>query len=588
MKPLLLPAALLLLAACGGATDTQPESTSTAPAAQSQSDAWPHGGMVTAANPYAVDAAAAMLARGGHAVDAAIAAHAVLGLVEPESSGLGGSVFLLVHQHGSDVPLLYDGRETAPAGAEPDMFMRDGQPLGFREAWQTGISVGVPGTVSLYKTAHDAHGRLEWSELFQPAIALAGNGFEVTPKLHNWLARLKPLIDRDVSPDTAAYFYPDGEALPVGYLRKNPQYAATLFRIAAEGPEAFYRGTIAENIVERAQRPPLSGSLTTADLAGYRTVVREAVCGAFRDGRICSAPPPSSGIAQIMIANLYEQLLDEDNPDQTDRLRAFVDAQRLAYADRDLYVADPDFADVPVAALISPAYLRSRASDRVAPGETAAAGNPAAVLEDAAASSQWTSAGISLESPGTSHLSIVDTDGNAVSLTASVGAPFGSLRWTNGFLLNNEMSDFSMSPTDRGAAVANAVEPGKRPRSSMSPTMVFADNGSLRMVTGSPGGNSIVAYIAKSILGVLDWNLNAQQAADYPNIIARGDTVRVENTDDAGQAIADALSAAGYPVSESDGENSGLHLIVVHPDRLDGAADKRREGTVRSVAPTRR
>ncbi len=586
MKQLLLPAALLLLAACGGSTGAPPESTGTAPAAQSRSDAWPHGGMVTAANPHAVDAAAAILARGGHAVDAAIAAHAVLGLVEPESSGLGGSVFMLVHEHGSNVPLLYDGRETAPAGARADMFMQDGQPLGFREAWQTGIAVGVPGTVSLYKTAHDAHGRLEWSELFQPAIALAGNGFEVSPKLHNWLARLKPLIDRDISPDTAAYFYPDGAALPVGYLRKNPGYAATLFRIAAEGPDAFYTGAIADAIANRAQQPPLPGSLTADDLASYRTEVRKAACGAFRDGRICSAPPPSSGITQIMIANLYDHLLDADMPDQADRLRAFVDAQRLAYADRDLYVADPGFAEVPVDALISPAYLELRAADRAAPGESAAAGNPAAI-PGAAAGGRWTE-GLSLEVPGTSHLSIIDTDGNAVSLTASVGAPFGSLRWTNGFLLNNEMSDFSMSPTDRGTAVANAVAPGKRPRSSMSPTMVFGADGSLRMVTGSPGGNSIIAYIAKSILGVLDWNLSAQDAADYPNIIARGDTVRVENTDDAGQAIADALSAAGYPVSESDGENSGLHLIVVHPDRLEGAADKRREGTVRSVAPTQR
>jgi len=586
MKQLMLTAALLLLAACGGPSNTPPDSTDRTATTQSQGDAWPHGGMVTAANPHAVDAAAAMLARGGHAVDAAIAAHAVLGLVEPESSGLGGSVFMLVHEHGGDAPVLYDGRETAPAGARADMFMRDGQPLGFREAWQTGISVGVPGTVSLYKVAHDAHGRLEWSELFQPAIALAGNGFAVSPKLHNWLARLQPLIDRDISPDTAAYFYPDGEALPVGYLRKNPGYAATLFRIAAEGPDAFYTGAIADDMANRAQRPPLPGSLTADDLAGYRTEVREAVCGAFRDGRICSAPPPSSGIAQIMIANLYDHLLEPDMPGQVERLQAFVDAQRLAYADRDLYVADPGFANVPVAALISPSYLRSRASDRVAPGETAAAGDPAAEIGEAA-STQW-SGGLSLEVPGTSHLSIVDAGGNAVSLTASVGAPFGSLRWTNGFLLNNEMSDFSMSPTDRGAAVANAVAPGKRPRSSMSPTMVFADDGSLRMVTGSPGGNSIVAYVAKSILGVLDWHLSAQEAADYPNIIARGDTVRVENTDEAGQAIADALSAAGYPVSESAGENSGLHLIVVHPDRLDGAADKRREGTVRSVTPTQR
>ncbi|MDZ7645521.1 MAG: gamma-glutamyltransferase [Woeseiaceae bacterium] len=576
---LLLP--LLALVACTPANPpAEPPAARDTAAAAADAD-WRHGGMVTAANPHAVRAAAEMLRRGGHAVDAAIAAHAVLGLVEPESSGLGGSAFMLVFQRGNGDIVLYDGRETAPAGATPDMFIVDGQPLGFREAWQTGLSVGVPGTVALYRAAHEAHGRLPWADLFQPAIELARDGFEVTPKLHNWLVRLASMISPEASPAAHAYLYPDGEPLPAGYVRDNPAYAETLARIAAEGSDAFYKGELAEAMAARAQQPPMPGTLTAADLAGYTVATRDPVCGAFRDGRLCSAPPPSSGIAQVMIADLYDRLLAGSNPDRDERIRAFVDAQRLAYADRDRYVADPAFVSVPVDALLDPDYLAARASQRAAPGESPEAGD--VTMVEGAGSARHYGADGTAEAPGTSHLSIVDTDGNAVSMTASVGAPFGSLRWTAGFLLNNEMSDFSRAPTERGVEVANAVAPGKRPRSSMSPTMLFDSDGNLRMVTGSPGGNSIVAYIAKSVVAVEDWGLSAQEAADYPNIIARGDTVRVENTEPPGQAIADALAAAGYDVQESEGENSGLHLIVVRDDGLDGAADKRREGEVARV-----
>jgi len=357
-----------------------------------------------------------------------------------------------------------------------------------------------------------------------------------------------------------------------GYLRDNPQYAATLNRVALEGPGAFYSGEIAEDIVERTARPPMAGSMTLDDLAGYEPVTREAVCGAWRKFRVCSAPPPSSGVAQVMILDLYDRFAGDG--ESTSRLAAFVDAQRLAYADRDLYVADPGYVDVPVATLIDPAYLERRAAARAAPGEAAGPGDAGGSLPGG---------GDGAEQPGTSHLSIVDAEGNAVSLTASVGAPFGSLRMTNGFLLNNEMSDFSRAPEEGGVPAANRVEPGKRPRSSMSPTMVFDATGELRMVTGSPGGNSIVAYVSKSILGVLDWDLSAQEAADYPNIIARGDTVRVETADETGETIASTLESAGYPVSESDGENSGLHVIVVHPGRLEGAADSRRDGAVAAI-----
>lgn len=543
---------------------------------------WTLGAMVSAANPHAVAAAADVLAAGGHAVDAAIAAHAVLGLVEPESSGLGGSAFMMVYERKTRSLVVYDGRETAPAGARADMFLKgDGEPLGFREAWQTGLAVGVPGTVALYEAAHEAHGRLPWPELLEPAIGLADRGFEVSPKLHNWLARLAPMVDAGRSPDAHAYFYPDGEPLPVGYVRDNPEYARTLRAIALEGADAFYRGEIALDIASRAQAQPMPGPLVPADLARYDVVARPAVCGPFREYRACSAPPPSSGVAQIMILNLYDRLLDED-AQESGRLKAFVDAQRLAYADRDRYVADADFVEVPIAGLIHPDYLDLRAAQRFAPDETPAAGDPGAVLGRTALLRRF-GPDATLEAAGTSHFSIVDSYGNAVAMTASVGAPFGSLRMVHGFLLNNEMSDFARSPTEDGRPAANAIEPGKRPRSSMSPTMLFGDDGELFLATGSPGGNSIVAYVAKSILGVLDWGLTAPEAADFPNIIARGATVRVENTDEHGQAIADTLAGLGYDVQESQGENSGIHLIVVRPDRLEGAADSRREGEVRAI-----
>jgi len=576
---------VLFLAACSSGVGVDERPAAAPPPSASGGkmtpvEPWSRGAMVTAANPYAVDAAAAILARGGHAVDAAIAAHTVLGLVEPESSGLGGSAFMLVYERKSNTLTFYDGREKAPAGATSDMFVRDGSPMGFREAWQTGLSVAVPGTVALYGKAHQSHGRLPWRDVLQPAIELAERGFDVSPKLNNWLTRLAPMIDAGNAPGVAAYFYPGGEALSVGFRRDNPEYAATLRRIADDGAAAFYAGDLADAIVERANRAPLGGPMTVSDVRDYQVVARDAVCGPFRDKRICSAPPPSSGVAQIMIAGLYERLGGPEAQELDMKVRLFVDAQRLAYADRDQYLADADFVDVPLRELIDARYLDHRATQRFAPDATPEPGDPGAVVGGSVLLDRWAT-DTTLEMAGTSHFSIVDAEGNAVSMTASVGAPFGSLRWVRGFLLNNEMSDFAFAPVENGRTVANVIEPGKRPRSSMSPTMIFDDDGELRMVTGSPGGNSIVAYVSKSVLGVLDWGLPAQAAADFPNIIARGDVVRVETDIDGGKKLADGLAAAGYNVQESQGENSGLHIIVVHPDGLEGAADSRREGKVR-------
>jgi gamma-glutamyltranspeptidase/glutathione hydrolase len=462
--------------------------------------------------------------------------------------------------------------------------MRDGEVMGFLDAWQSGLAVGVPGVVAMYRQAHDRHGRLPWADLFQPAIRLAEEGFEVSPRLAGLLERMKQYTRLDDNPVTAAYFYPDGEALQAGDRRTNPEYAATLKAVAEEGIRAFYAGDVAAEIVAAVAEGPDPGTLSLADIAAYRPAEREAVCGPWRSLRICSATPPSSGAMEILVANLYDALLP-DNPDREDRIASFVDAQRLAYADRDHYFGDPASMALSLDHLLDPRYIAARAGDRAAPEAEAAHGDPDAVLLGLPRAARH-GADTTQEIAGTTHLSIVDGDGNAVSFTATVEAPFGSARWAAGFLLNNEMTDFARELTPEGPHPANAVGPGKRPRSSMSPTLVFDDaSGELVMVTGSPGGNSIPAYVAKTVLGVFDWGLSVDEAVAFPNIIARGRNVRVEVGTDTGDALADALAARGYPVQEREGENSGLHVIRVTPAGLVGAADPRREGTVRTVAP---
>ena len=582
MKLLHTLAALLFVAACTPVENPDTGSVASTEAASSPDRSWNRGAIAAAANPHAVAAAIEMLKKGGHAVDAVIAAHAVLGLVEPQSSGLGGGGFMLIYEHSSGDLTFLDGREAAPSGATVDMFMHDGEVLGFVEAWQSGLAVGVPGVVALYKSAHEDHGKLPWSELFQPAIRLAQEGFEVSPRMANFLPRVASRGRLDENPPTAAYFFPGGEPLQIGHLLKNPEYAATLTRIAQEGIDAFYKGEIAAAIAKAAQEPPNGGTLTVEDIGNYRVIKRDVVCGDFREFKICTTTPPSSGGAQIMIAGLYDHLTGEFTT-QDDKIVAFVDAQRLAYADRDHYFGDPDSVAIPLDDLLSPAYLEHRATERFAPGARPTHGDPGSVLRNDPVADLW-GEDTTEEASGTTHLSIIDDEGNAVAMTATVEAPFGSSRWAGGFLLNNEMTDFARKHDPDAPPVANAIGPGRRPRSSMSPTMVFNQDGDIVMVTGSPGGNSIPAYVSKSIIAVLDWQLSAQEAVDFPNIVARGQMVRVEVNVDPGKAIATDLAKRGYKVQERDGENSGLHVIVVRPDELDGAADKRREGVVRTTS----
>lgn len=568
---------LLLLSLFPGCAEQALEHPSAAPSSAPRT--WEHGDMATAANPHAVEAAIEMLAQGGHAVDAAIAAHAVLGLVEPQSSGLGGGAFMLIYQFKGQELRFLDGREMAPAGATEDMFvLPDGEVMGFVEAWQSGLAVGVPGAIALYKQAHESFGKLEWATLFAPAIRLAEEGFAVSPRLAGMLPRIAQFGRLDENPATRAYFFPGGEPLQVGHLLKNPEYAQTLRRVAAEGISAFYQGEVAEAIVAAAQAEPHGGTLALEDLRAYDVIERPVVCGPFREMRICTTTPPSSGGAQIMIAGLYDHLIVGADS-QAEKVAAFVDAQRLAYADRDQYFGDPDAVGIPLEDLLNPIYIKHRATQRFAPGAAPTHGDPGLVLHNRPLASAW-GLDTTEEAAGTTHLSIVDKEGNAVALTATIEAPFGSSRWANGFLLNNEMTDFARTPSADGKPLANAIRPGARPRSSMSPTMIFDADDELLMITGSPGGNSIPAYVAKSIIGVLDWQLPIADAVAFPNIIARGESVRVEVSVPPGSEIAEDLNQRGYPVVEREGENSGLHVIVRRQGGLEGAADPRREGVV--------
>jgi gamma-glutamyltranspeptidase/glutathione hydrolase len=530
--------------------------------------------MVAAANPLAVQAGYDVLKEGGSAVDAAIAVQLMLNLVEPQSSGIGGGAFMLHHDAKTGRLIAYDGRETAPAEATPDLFLGpDGKPMPFNDAVLGGRSVGTPGTVRLLETAHKAHGRLPWDRLFRPAIERAEQGFEVSPRLAALVASEAQSLGRYEA--TRAYFLPEGRPLAAGTTLRNPAFAETLKAIAQGGAEAFYGGDVARDIVRTVREAPGNpGRLSEADLAGYKVAEREPVCGTFRRNRVCGMGPPSSGgIAVLQILGLLEHFdLRSLAPLSAEATHLFMEASRLAYADRNLYVADDDFVPVPVGGLLDPAYLTGRAQliDRTRAMGAAKAGNP-----------PWREGrawgpDASLEIPATSHVSIVDKDGSIVSMTTTIEAGFGSRLMVRGFLLNNELTDFSLAPVADGRPVANRVEPGKRPRSSMAPTIVFGPEGTPRLVVGSPGGARIIGYVARAVLGVVDWKLDAAKAVALPHALTLGGAAELEEGTEAA-ALKPLLEAMGHTVSVRE-QNSGLHAIELREGRLVGGADPRREG----------
>ena len=536
---------------------------------------------VAAANPLATDAGHQVLKAGGSAIDAAIAVQLVLTLVEPQSSGIGGGAFVL-HWDGRDVA-AFDGRETAPAAATEGLFLKaDGKPMGFHEGVVGGRSVGTPGTLRVLQLAHQKHGRLPWAQLFVPAITLAEQGFRVSPRLFTQLKADK-FLNQD--PVAAAYFYqPDGEPHPVGTLLKNPELATVLRAVAQDGPDAFYRGGIAKDIVAKVRGHATNpGVLAESDLAAYQAKTREALCTDWQRWRLCGFPPPSSGHITIMqMLGMLEQApaagapLDNGLP-SADFLHRYTEAARLAFADRAVYLGDPDFVAPPAGdwkSLLAPEYLKQRAA-LIGPTsmKVAQAGTPGGAK---------LAMGAMPEQPeyGTSHISIVDGDGRAVAMTTTIEDQFGARQMVRGFLLNNELTDFSFAPQDaQGRPVANRVQAGKRPRSSMSPTLVFDKaSGQLVMSAGSPGGALIIHFTAKTLLGTLAWGLNPQQAISLPNFgSTNGPTLLEEKRFP--PATLEALKARGHELRETT-MTSGLQAIQRVPGGLFGGADPRREGIV--------
>ncbi len=537
------------------------------------------GGMVVAANPHAVEAGVAVLERGGSAIDAAVAVQVVLGLVEPQSSGIGGGAVALYWDADENRLYAYDGREVAPASATPDLFIgEDGKPLGFREAVLGGKSVGVPGVVAMLDMMHKAHGKLAWKTLFDYGIGLADGGFAVSPRLHGLLARFKPLTYS--MPDTAGYLYTDeGEPLAVGFSLVNAEYAETLRRIAAYGArKGFYEGPVAEAIVAAVQNAPRNPTeMTLEDLARYQPKVREALCVPYRGRSVCGMPPPSAGGVTVgqVLSFLEPFNLAAMGPGSLEAVHLITEAQRLAYADRYQHLADTDFVDVPLQGLLDPDYLRSR-GQLIDPAKSMGIAKPGTPPAESDRTDR--APDVSPTYPGTSHFSIIDADGNVLSMTTTIEFAFGSHLMAGGFLLNNQLTDFSYEPTRDGKPIANAVAAGKRPLSSMSPTIVFDGAGKPEIAIGSPGGTRIPPYVIKTLIGVMDWGLSMQEAIEAPHYLNRNGATQLEQGTDVAELQA-GLEALGHEVRVS-GINSGLHGFRITAQGLDGGADPRREGVV--------
>jgi len=569
-------AAVVALSAC------QPAAVRTlSPAA---APATPVTAGVAAAHPYAVEAGLDVLRAGGSAADAAVAVQAMLGLVEPQSSGIGGGAFLLHYDAQTGRITAFDGREAAPAAATPGLFLADdGEPLARREAVTSGRSTGVPGVMPMLGAAHERFGRLPWSRLFDAPIRAAAEGFTVPERLGAYVNGRVPgsgaswHFTQAGLPDARALFSrPDGSTVQPGDLLRNPAYAETLQALAERGPRALLEPPIADRIIARTHDDPLPGTLSRRDFDSYEPRLGEPVCGPFLVYVVCVPPPPSSGVSLLQLLAILDATdIASRGPEDPQAWFLFAEASRLMYADRNEYIADPKFVAVPVYELLEPGYVAARAAligERAGPEPSA--GRPPGFARGADAT---------VEASGTSHFVIVDGEGDVVSMTTSVESIFGSGRAVGGFFLNNQLTDFSFQPEAGGEQVANAVAGSKRPRSSMSPVIVLDGEGKLVAALGSPGGSSILAYNAKALVGLLAWRMPLQQAIDLPNLVASGGNFYGE----AGRlpaAVTRGLADRGIEVKSGRGENSGLHGIVVRDDgRIEGAADPRREGVWRTL-----
>jgi gamma-glutamyltranspeptidase/glutathione hydrolase len=563
LRPLLLVLPLLLVGACA---PRAVETTSSAPARAER-------GMVSAADPRAAEAGLEILRQGGSAADAALATMIALTVVEPQSSGIGGGSFLVHHDSASGRVTTFDGREKAPAAASPTYFFGpDGKPMSHDDAVPGGLSVGVPGNMRQAALIHERHGRLAWAKLFAPAIRLAREGFAITPRMRRALVNNKELAA--LTPWGRNQFYDAaGEAKAVGTVLRNPDLAALLERLASRGADSFYVGPDAQALVRTARGAPVNPSiLTEGDLTSYEAKERDAVCGSYRGYRICGMGPPSSGATTVFaILKQVERFdLRALGPDSPTAWHLIGESMRLAYADREAFIGDPDYVRVPVAGMTDPAYLAAR-SRLISPdrslGEAKAGTPPGAPRVTAAADG---------EVPATSHMVAVDRQGNVASLTSTIEGPFGSGLTVNGFFLNNELTDFSSAPEIDGAPVANRVEGGKRPRSSMSPTVAYGPDGKVRIAVGAAGGPTIIAQVAKTLIAVLDWDMSAQDAIALPVIMGVGDRILVEKGTRL-EGMIPALTALGDRAS-AFAPGFKANAIEWRDGRWAGGADPRSEG----------